>query len=295
MPDGPRTVGATIAGLTAELTAAGIESATVDARLLVLAAAGLDRLAMLRDPGVCLDPAAEARLAAYRQRRLAREPVSRILGRRAFWSLDIEVTPDVLDPRPETETLIEAALAFLTRTGLYGKPIRILDLGTGSGAILVSLLQELPEAFGIGVDRSIRALEVARRNAVENGVGQRSAWVLGDWCGALAGPFDLIVSNPPYLTTAEIGEAEPEVSSHDPHLSLDGGPDGLAAYRAIVAGWQRLGRPPLLLEVGAAQAGQVTELLEISSSSCPPLEIAVVPDLAGKERVVAALPQLRFP
>lgn len=295
MPDGPRTVGVAIAGLAAELAVAGIENADVDARILVLAAAGLDRLAMLRDPDVNLDPSAEVRLAAFRQRRLAREPVSRILGHRAFWRLDFEVTPDVLDPRPDTETLIEAALAFLKRAGLDRKPTRILDLGTGSGAILVSLLHDLPVAFGVGVDRSAKALEVARRNAARNGVGSRSAWVLGDWCEALAGPFDLIVSNPPYLTTAEIGTVEPEVSGHDPRLSLDGGMDGLAAYRAVVAGWQRLGSPPLLLEVGATQAGQVSDLLGRLTMRFPPLEITIVPDLAGKERVVATLPQIRFP
>lgn len=294
MPDGPRAVGAAIAGLSDELTAAGIESAAVDARMLVLAAAGLDRLAALRDPDVRLDPSAEARLAAYCQRRLAREPVSRILGHRAFWSLDFEVTPDVLDPRPDTETLVETALTFLNRAGLDRKPIRILDLGTGSGAILVSLLHELPAAFGVGVDRSAEALEVARRNAERNGVCPRSAWVHGDWCEALAGPFDLIVSNPPYLTTAEIGGAQPEVCDHDPRLSLDGGSDGLAAYRAIVAGWQRLGSPPLLLEIGATQADQVTDLLGRLTLRSPPMEITIVPDLAGKERVVAALPQLRF-
>ncbi len=178
MPDAPRTVGAAVAGLAVELAAAGIENAAVDARILVLAAAGLDRLAVLRDPEVRLDSSAEGRLANYRRRRLGREPVSRILGRREFWSLDFEVTPDVLDPRPDTETLIEAALSFLKRAGLDRKPIRILDLGTGSGAILVSLLHELPAAFGIGVDRSARALEVARRNAIRHGVGQRSAWSL---------------------------------------------------------------------------------------------------------------------
>ncbi len=294
MPDGPRAVGAAIAGLADEFATAGIESAAVDARVLVLAAAGLDRLAMLRNPDVRLDLSAEVRLAAYRRRRLAREPVSRILGRRQFWSLDFEVTPDVLDPRPDTETLVEAALSFSRRAGLATKPIRILDLGTGSGAILVSLLHELPAAFGIGVDRSSRALEVARRNAARNGVGLRSAWVLADWCEALAGPFDLIVSNPPYLTTAEIGEAQPEVCGHDPRLSLDGGRDGLAAHRAIVAGWQRLGSPPLLLEVGATQARQVSDLLGKLTLRSPPWEITIVPDLAGKERVVAVLPQLRF-
>ncbi len=287
-------VGNAIAGLADELAAVGIESAAVDARMLVLAAAGLNRLAMLRDPDVRLDPSAEVRLAAYRLRRLAREPVSRILGRRQFWSLDFEVTPDVLDPRPETETLVEAALSYLKRAGLDRKPIRILDLGTGSGAILVSLLHELPRAFGIGVDRSSGALELARRNASRNAAGLRSAWVLGDWCEALAGPFDLIVSNPPYLTTAEIGEAQPEVRGHDPRLSLDGGRDGLAAYRVIVAGWQRLGSPPLLLEVGATQAGEVSDLLGKISLGSAPSEITIVPDLAGKERVVAALPQLRF-
>lgn len=295
MPKKPRTIRAVIREFATELAQAGIEDADTDARRLVLAAAGIDSLDLIRDRDRTLGKAEEAALALYRRRRLAREPVARIFGRRAFWSLDLDVTPDVLDPRPDTETLVEAALEFLRRAGLDRQPLRILDLGTGSGAILIALLRELKVAFGVGLDRSAAALEVARRNAAKHGVACRSGWVQGNWCDAVAGRIDLIVSNPPYLATAEIGVAEPEVARYDPPASLDGGPDGLNAYRAIVASWQRLGQPPIFLEVGATQATQVSDLLrELTKSGSPPT-VRVTSDLAGKERVVAALPQIRFP
>ncbi|MEZ5926341.1 MAG: peptide chain release factor N(5)-glutamine methyltransferase [Hyphomicrobiaceae bacterium] len=295
MPEGRRSLPEAIAGLTAELRAAGIETAALDARLLVLDAAAVDRLDLLRAPNRTLDGAAETRLADHRRRRLQREPVSRIVGHREFWSLGFEVTPDVLDPRPETEGLVEAALNIARAMDGDRRSLHIVDLGTGSGAILAALLTELPAARGIGVDRSWAALEVARRNTDRLGVGQRASFVQGNWLDAIGGPVDLVVANPPYLTRRELSEAEPEVRDFDPHLALDGGGDGLTAYRAIVAGWQRLGRPPVVLEIGAHQARSVIDLFRKLQLGLPDSAIRCIPDLAGRDRVVAVEPQFHFP
>jgi release factor glutamine methyltransferase len=295
MPDGPTSAAAAITELGSELAAAGIETAIIDARLLVLAAAGLERLDLVREPGLKLSEAAWRRLAGMRARRLDREPVSRILGRREFWSLDLEVTPAVLDPRPDTETLVEATLDHVRQSGRDRQPMRVLDLGTGSGAVLLALLSELPMAFGVGVDCSSAALEVARRNADRTGVGNRTALLCASWTSAIEGPIDIIVANPPYLASAEIRETEPEVARFDPWGALDGGADGLDAYRAIVAGWQRLGRPAMFLETGASQAGLVIELIKEYACDSSDFHIEHRLDLAGRERVVAALPQFGFP
>lgn len=295
MPEAPRSLAAAVAALAADFRGAGIEAADRDARILVLAAAGLDRLDLLRDPDRLLDSKSETQLTAYRQRRLSREPVSRILGRREFWSLDLEVTPDVLDPRPETELLVEAALDYLREQKRQGDRLTILDLGTGSGAILIALLRELPHAFGIGVDMSPDAVVVARRNAVRHGVGERASFIVGNWAEAIAGPVDLIVSNPPYLLTAEIAEAACEVRDYDPVLALDGGTDGLTAYRIVVAAWQRLGAPPMLLEIGASQSDLVVDMIEEKHDLTTKIAVAVDHDLAGLPRLVAALPQAHFP
>jgi release factor glutamine methyltransferase len=284
-----------MAELAVELRTVGVESADVDARMLVLAAAGVGRLDLVRDPTLLLDAAGEERLARHRLRRLDREPVARILGRREFWGLELEITPSVLDPRPDTETLVEAALSYLRHAGLDRRPVHIVDLGTGSGAILIALLHALPMALGVGVDYSFAAIGVARRNALRHGLAARAIFVRGDWATAFAGPVDLLVANPPYLRTAEIGAAGPEVRCFDPPAALDGGIDGLSAYRAIVADWQRLERPPLLLEVGVTQAEAVLDLLRHSGPTLPGTACGTIRDMAGKERIVAVLPQLHFP
>jgi release factor glutamine methyltransferase len=295
MPEAPRRLAAVITGLSQELAAAGIEQPGVDARLLALDAAGLGRLDLLRDPDRLIDAAAWARLSAYRQRRLAREPVSRILGRREFWSLDLAVTPDVLDPRPETELLVEAALDDLRARKREHEPVTILDLGTGSGAILIALLSELPSAIGVGVDVSPRAIDIARRNAQTHAVDARAHFVVGHWAEAIGGPVDMIVSNPPYLRTAEIGRAALEVRAYDPMLALDGGPDGLVAYRSIVAAWQRLNHPPMLLEAGAKQAEDLIDLIEENRGPSGDLRVVVRDDLAGLPRIVIVAPHTAFP
>lgn len=225
--------------------------------------------------------AAAAGLAQLAARRLAREPVHRILGRRAFWTLDLAITPAVLDPRPDTETLVEAALALAGPR----RPARILDLGTGSGALLCALLVEWPEAIGIGVDRSIEACRVARRNAEVCGLGARALIVAGDWGAGLAGPFDVVVSNPPYIPSDAIRGLDPEVRDHDPALALDGGADGLDAYRAIVPLAARLLGPGGLLavEVGWTQAADVAELLVRAGLD----DVGRRRDLGGRERVVS--------
>jgi len=208
--------------------------------------------------------------------RAARKPVSQILGRRAFWKHDFIVTPDVLDPRPDTETLVEAALALPWR--------RVLDLGTGSGAILLSLLAARPGAAGTGTDVSDAALAVARRNAVQLGVQDRATLLRSDWFVAITGRFDLIVSNPPYIAADEMGTLMPEVRDHEPRIALTDEGDGLSAYRAICAGALAHLAPggALIVEIGHRQGAAVAALFRDAGLS----EVCVLPDLDGRDRVV---------
>ncbi|MEA2758745.1 MAG: release factor glutamine methyltransferase [Methylobacteriaceae bacterium] len=236
------------------LAEGAIETPKRDARVLLCEAADIDHAALLRDPDARLGDDAAARLQAFVERRLEREPVSRILGRREFWGLTLRVTPDVLDPRADTETLVAAAVETLRDR--RGEPLRILDLGTGSGALLCALLSEFPHAFGIGIDRSEPACRIARENLIRCGLAGRGAIICGHWGAALAGGFDLVVANPPYIASGAIGTLAPEVRDHDPRPALDGGPDGLAAYRAIATGLGRLSAPHgvAVLEIGHDQA-----------------------------------------
>ena len=206
----------------------------------------------------------EARaLTNLAERRIAREPIARIVGSKEFWGLPLRITQATLVPRPETESVVEAALAAIEANGARTRPLRIADLGTGSGAILLALLSELPCAYGIGTDVSHEALAVARENAVRHGLSLRAAMLVCDFGAALAGGFDLVVANPPYIAAGEIAALSPEVR-HDPLRALDGGHDGLAAYRAIAADARRLIKPlgHLVLELGAGQANAVTKLLQ---------------------------------
>jgi release factor glutamine methyltransferase len=222
---------------------------------------------------------------ALTARRLAHEPVAHLLGRKEFWGLELQVNADVLVPRPETETLIEAALDILKERRM--QPLRIADLGTGSGALLLALLREFPNATGFATDRSAPALEVARANARHHGLTPRAAFILGDYGLALSGGFDLVVSNPPYISTADIAGLAPDVRDYDPLLALDGGTDGLQAYRAIAADARRLAAPGgvLILEIGAGQAEGVTALLAQAGMAAigPPRA-----DLAGIPRAIIA-------
>ncbi len=269
-------------GAEAMLAAAGIENAGREARLLAIEALGCTALDLaLHGEAPCGDGA--MRLAAMLARRRAGEPVARILGAWEFWGLPFRLSPETLVPRPDTETAVEAGLAVLSdRGGAH----RLLDLGTGSGCLLVALLSERPAAHGVGLDRSEGALATARINAVANGVGDRAAFVCGDWAAALAGPFDLVVSNPPYVASAAIPGLAAEVRTHDPRAALDGGPDGLGAYHAILREAPRLLAPggTLVLEIGYDQAEAVAGLVAGAGLVAAP----VVLDLAGRPRVVLA-------
>ena len=240
------------------LAAAGCEQPALDARLLLQEAAGLSHSGIAAEPERQIEAAAISTFEAFITRRQRHEPVSRILGQREFYGRPFRVTSDVLDPRPDTETLIEAALA------LKHPPARILDLGTGSGAIIVTLLAELPGATGLATDLSPAALEVARGNAEALGVALRLAFAEGPWWAPVTGRFDLIVSNPPYIPTTVISGLSPDVRDFDPHLALDGGADGLDAYRRIAAGAASHLNPGgrVLVEIGAGQALDVEALFQ---------------------------------
>ncbi len=273
--------------LTQVFAAEGIESAALDARLILCAALGVDHVELVREPDRAIGVAAEE-LAAMAQRRIARQPVSRILGTREFYGLDFALGPAVLDPRPDTEILVDAVLAALgaRRDG----PLRLLDLGIGSGAILGALLTKLPSAYGVGVDRSAAACRIAWNNLAALGLAGRSAIICGDWTAALGGTFDVIVSNPPYIASGEIAGLAPEVRDHDPRAALDGGPDGLTAYRVLAPAAAALLAPGgiLAFEVGAGQSESVVALLAATGALTA---ITSVRDLGGHSRVVTAVRQ----
>ena len=263
--------------------AAGLESAALDARLLVCAALDIDHAALVRDPGLPIGAGAE-RLAGFVTRRLRREPVSRILGEREFWGLPFKISPDVLDPRADTEILVETVLgAFAARRR---EPLRVLDLGTGSGAILAALLTEWPSAFGIGLDRSFAACRVARENLERLGLAGRGRVVQGSWTEAVRGRFDAIVSNPPYIALDELGFLARDVRDYDPLSALDGGPDGLEPYRLIIPSLPSLLAPGgfVAFEIGESQGEPVSALVQVAGLGEP----GIKKDLAGHDRVVFA-------
>ena len=246
--------------LSDALLRAGIGAAREEARVLVRAAARLSPEEMIAESGEPLGAGAQARLQCMARRRLAGEPVTRILGRREFWGLMFAVTSAVLDPRPATETLVEAALRGLRAR--RNAALRLLDLGTGSGALLCALLTELPNAIGLGVDLSPAAACVATANLRALGLTARGAIVVGDWTSAVAPGFDLIVSNPPYIASADIAGLDAEVRLHDPRLALDGGESGLDAYRTLAKtiGAALAPRGLICVEAGAGQAGAISEI-----------------------------------
>ena len=263
------------------LEAAGVDSPVIDARLLVEAAAGATRVDIITDPHRALSDEQTEALEAYVARRERREPVSHILGRKGFWKIMVGVTRDVLTPRPDTETLVDLALKNFPE----GRVFSILDLGVGSGAILLAILAERPGAKGLGVDVSEEALAVARENAANLGLAGRVALLRGDWTQGLAeASFDLVVSNPPYIPTADIEGLQPEVSRYEPRLALDGGRDGLDAYRILAPEILRVVKPGgrFLVEIGFDQADAVQTLFKAAGGK----EIVTVRDLANKDRVV---------
>jgi release factor glutamine methyltransferase len=288
----PRCVEVTSVGrarrdLAQAFRAAGLDAPALDARLLLGHALGLDHAGLACAAERPLAPAEVARVETLAARRLAGEPVARIIGMKEFWGLPFLITPSVLVPRPDSETIVEGALAALDRRDARTHDLRIADLGTGSGALLLALLSELPNACGIGADRDARALATARVNAERLGLAARTVFVASDYGTALAGGLDLVVANPPYIRMQDIEGLAPEVRDFDPRGALDGGVDGLAAYRAIAADACRLLAPgaPLLVEVGSDQSRAVADLFESAGLVA---ESAPQRDLAGVPRVVRA-------
>jgi len=263
---------------------AGIDSPELDARLLVGAALGLDLTGLVAQSQAMLPHDAATRIAVLAERRLAGEPVARILGEKEFWGLRFRLSSDTLVPRPDTETVIAAALDFV-RMMDPAKPLRILDVGTGSGAILLALLSELTDASGIGTDIAPGALITAKQNADALGLSARAEFAVSDYFSAVSGTFGIIISNPPYIRTADIESLSTEVRSHEPYCALDGGVDGLAAYRTLCAQSPAHLRPggALIVEVGHGQAEAVAGLMQATGLN------VVKPfrrDLAGVPRVV---------
>jgi release factor glutamine methyltransferase len=280
-----RTLGFTFADARARLTSAGIETPGLDARVLATHILDCDAATMIGHPELILDDARASLFEAALRRRLRREPLAYILGEREFWSLPFRVTRDTLIPRPDTETLVEAALAWQARRGT-GAP-RILDLGTGSGCLLLALLMELPAACGVGIDISQAVLAIARDNAARLGVADRAAFACVDWASSLSGKFGLIVCNPPYIADAGWDELAADIRHFEPALALRGGTDGLLAYRTILSELPKLLAMDgsAFIEVGAEGALQVATLA--TTFGLQPYEIRR--DLAGRARCVQVL------
>jgi release factor glutamine methyltransferase len=258
-------------------------SPDLDARLLVGHAIGCAAGEVVLRDAALVTPALERIALDLAAARIAGAPVARLLGEKEFWSLPLRLSAETLVPRPETEALVEAALMAVDTAGRREEPLTILDLGTGSGAILLAMLSALPMATGIGVDIAEGGVRMARENAERLGLGGRGRFVVGDWAAAIGGRFDIVVSNPPYIGTAEIAGLPVEVRDHDPHIALDGGEDGLAAYAAIFASLDALLAPSgiALVEVGSGQAGDVAEMARRGGYTA-----RIDRDLAGIERVV---------
>ena len=282
-----QTIEAARRALAARFNAERLDSAELDARMLVGAVLNLDLTGLIAAAARRITAAEAAGVEDFARRRVSGEPVARILGHKEFWGLKLRLSPETLVPRPDTETVVELALAMLRAAPVSGSRLHIADIGTGSGAILLALLHELREAFGIGTDVSIAALRTARRNAANLELAERTAFVACDYAAALSGRFDLIVSNPPYVRSSDIADLANEVRDHDPHRALDGGADGLNAYRALIPQAARLLGPggALVVEAGRGQSSDIEGLMTAAG-----LTLAGAPraDLAGILRAVAA-------
>lgn len=282
------TTAETTAHVARALASAGLPDAQTEARWLMREALALDTAELLSRGHEPLSDVERAAVTVFLERRMRHEPLSRIAGQREFYGRLFEVTSATLDPRPDTETLIDAALEMLGPEG-HVRPLRILDLGTGTGCILLTLLAELPMAQGVATDISPEALSVAQRNAERLGLAARAHFVETDLARDAHGPFDLVVSNPPYIASADIAGLERDVRDYDPHLALDGGADGLAFYRRIAEDVQRLVPNGLvLLETGHDQAQAVARLLISGIPGSAPDAVRIFDDVAGIPRVVAA-------
>ena len=264
------------------LTAAGVDSPVIDSRLLVEAACGVTRLDIVTDPQRAVSDEQQAALDDYVERRARREPVSRILGRKGFWKIMVGVGPHVLSPRPESEVIVEGVLKAFPE----GMAFTVLDLGVGSGAILLAILAVRLAARGLGVDVSEEALANARENAANLDLNTRAALLRGDWAAGLAeSSFDVVVSNPPYIASAVIESLDPEVREHDPRLALDGGADGLEAYRELAPQILTVLKPggPFFVEIGAGQSAEVEGLFRAAGAE----GVTTIQDLSARDRVVA--------
>lgn len=275
----------TITALLREATAtlAPVSSSPrLDAELLLAHVLGWTRARLLAERDDAPTPAQTAAFAALVSRRATLEPVAYMVGHREFYGLDLAVTPDTLVPRPETELLVDLALRAAPAIRPYGPRLTIADIGTGTGAIAIALATHLPEALIYASDLSAQALEVAHRNVERYGLADRVRLLHGDLLTPLPEPVDLLVSNPPYTILAEV---EPNVRAHEPPLALDGGPDGAAIYRRLLAGIRPYLRPDgaVLLEIGAWQGDLVATMLR---ESMPDMLVTIHPDLAGRDRVV---------
>ena len=272
--------------LTARFKSASIDSAEHDARILAGAALGLDLTGLITAASRLLTSDESIHLEDLARRRLGGEPVARILGTREFWGLPLTLSAATLVPRPDTETVVELALQRLRAAPRPDRRRRVADIGTGSGAILLALLSELPDAYGVGTDISAAALSTARANAARLGLADRAGFVACDYAAALCGPFDLIVSNPPYVRSADIAGLATEVRDHDPLRALDGGVDGLDSYRALIPQAARLlaSEGALVVEVGQGQDGDAGDLMTAAGLT---REGPAMADLAGIRRAVA--------
>ncbi len=286
-PDATLTLGEAVRAAQQTLRAAGVEDAGRDARLLAAAAMGLATQEILVRPERPLATEAQERLNAMIARRIAREPVSRILGEREFYGRRFALAPATLDPRPDSETLIEAVLTIADREGWRRRPIRILDIGTGTGCLLLTLLAELPSASGLGTDISEPALAVAEENAGALGLDDRASFARHDALAGIGGRFDLIVSNPPYIRSGDISGLSPEVRQYDPTAALDGGADGLDVYRKIAAGLETVLDGWIILEVGMGQADDVALVLQQAFVKTRHAQVCRYADLGGHTRCVA--------
>jgi release factor glutamine methyltransferase len=273
------TVGEALSQAAARLGAAGIERPQAEARILLEAATGRGRGQIIAFPEYALGAAQQDLFDGFVARRSGREPISRILGNREFWSLRFAVGPATLDPRPDSETLVAAVLARIPERSAA---LAFLDLGTGTGCLLLALLSELPQARGLGIDSSGDAVATAQSNAKHLGLEARTEFRLGDWARDISAQFDVIVSNPPYIESTSIDGLAPEVSQYDPRAALDGGLDGLDAYRALVPQAARSLKPGglLALEIGAGQ-GEAVRALAIEAGLS---DLGSAQDLAGIER-----------
>jgi release factor glutamine methyltransferase len=273
------TVGTALQAAVGRLYAAGIDTARLDARLLLGDVLQLEPADLVAHPERLLAGPERERFRELIERRCRHQPVSQLLARREFWGLTFRVTADTLIPRPETEVVVEQALAGIADRA---QAIRVLDLGTGTGCLLLTLLHELPQATGLAIDRSPGALAVARANAEALGLAGRAEFRLGNWTEGLTESFHLIVSNPPYIATPDMDRLVPEVARHEPHLALHGGRDGLDCYRAIAGGLAGILRPDgrLLLEIGADQGDSVPAVFAAAGFRC-----------AGRHNDLAGLPR----